>query len=122
VEDCLPAIGQGALAIECREEDVELLAELAKVNDEHTALAVNAERQFLRDMDGSCQVPIAGYATVDAGNISFTGLISSPDGDVVYKESTVDRDPIAAGKDVAQRISAQGGYELIQKVKAESNV
>ena len=118
----LPAIGQGALAIECREEDTELLAELAKVNDEETALAVNAERQFLRDMDGSCQVPIAGYATVENGEVSFTGLISSPDAEQVFKESAVHSDPIAAGKDVAARISSQGGYDLIQKVKAESNV
>jgi hydroxymethylbilane synthase len=122
IDQCLPAIGQGALAIECREEDTELLAELAKVNDEHTALAVNAERQFLRDMDGSCQVPIAGYATVQNGEVSFTGLISSPDAEQVFKESAVHSDPIEAGKDVAARISAQGGYDLIQKVKAESNV
>lgn len=122
VEECLPAIGQGALAIECREEDAELLAELAKINHENTALAVNAERKFLKDMDGSCQVPIAGYATVRDGEISFTGLISSPDAEEVFKESIVSRDPIEAGRAVAERISAQGGYELIQKVKAESNV
>ncbi|MGI2326444.1 hydroxymethylbilane synthase [Planococcus sp. YIM B11945] len=122
VEDCLPAIGQGSLAIECREDDAELLAELAKVHDEKTALAVTAERKFLRDMDGSCQVPIAGYATVNDGEISFTGLISSPDADQVFKESIVSRDPLEAGRIVAERISAQGGFELIQKVKAENNV
>ncbi|UJF28191.1 hydroxymethylbilane synthase [Planococcus sp. 107-1] len=122
VEECLPAIGQGALAIECREEDTELLAELAKLNDENTALAVNAERKFLKDMDGSCQVPIAGYATVSEGEISFTGLISSPDAEQVFKETAISRDPIEAGRTVAEKISSQGGYELIQKVKAESNV
>lgn len=122
VEDCLPAIGQGALGIECREDDAELLEALAKVDDEKTALAVHAERKFLRDMDGSCQVPIAGYATVADGEISFTGLISSPEADEVYKETAVSRDPIEAGRIVAERISAQGGYELIQKVKAENHV
>ncbi len=122
IEQCLPAIGQGALAIECREEDTELLAELAKLNDEDTSLAVNAERKFLKDMDGSCQVPIAGYATVKNSEVSFTGLISSPDAEQVFKESAVHTDPIEAGRDVAERISAQGGYDLIQKVKAESNV
>lgn len=121
VEDCLPAIGQGALAIECRSDDEELLAELAKMNDEPTALAVTAERKFLADMDGSCQVPIAGYATVESGKISFTGLIASPDAEEVYKESTVSEDAFEAGKDVAERIREQGGYELIQKVKAENN-
>lgn len=122
IEDCLPAIGQGALGIECREDDTELLEELAKVHDETTALAVNAERKFLKDMDGSCQVPIAGYATVTGGDISFTGLITSPEADQVYKESIVSRDPIEAGRIVAEKISAQGGYDLIQRVKAESNV
>ncbi|MCJ1908671.1 hydroxymethylbilane synthase [Planococcus ruber] len=122
VDECLPAIGQGALGIECRGEDTELLAELAKLNDENTALAVHAERKFLRDMDGSCQVPIAGYATVSEGEVSFTGLISSPDAEQVFKETAVSRDPIEAGRTVAEKISAQGGYDLIQKVKAESNV
>jgi hydroxymethylbilane synthase len=122
VDECLPAIGQGALAIECREDDAELLAELAKVHDEKTALAVTAERKFLKDMDGSCQVPIAGYATVNDGEISFTGLISSPDSLEVYKESAVSRDPLEAGRLVADRISSQGGYDLIQKVKAENHV
>ncbi|ALS74316.1 porphobilinogen deaminase [Planococcus rifietoensis] len=121
-EDCLPAIGQGALAIECREDDEELLVELAKVNDKETELAVTAERKFLKDMNGSCQVPIAGYATVSGDEISFTGLISAPEGDQVYKESAAGKDPIEAGRIVAEKISAQGGYDLIQRVIAESNV
>ncbi|ANU19174.1 hydroxymethylbilane synthase [Planococcus plakortidis] len=121
-EDCLPAIGQGALAIECREDDEELLAELAKVNDKETELAVTAERKFLKDMNGSCQVPIAGYATVAGEEVSFTGLISSPEGDQVYKESAAGTDPVEAGRIVAEKISAQGGYDLIQRVIAESNV
>ncbi|ANU25662.1 hydroxymethylbilane synthase [Planococcus versutus] len=122
VEDCLPAIGQGALGIECREDDNELIAELGKLNHEETYLAVNAERKFLKDMDGSCQVPIAGYATVNKGEITFTGLISSPEADQVFKEMAISRDPIEAGRVVAEKISAQGGYELIQRVKAESDV
>lgn len=121
VEDCLPAIGQGALAIECRSDDAELLAELAKMNDEATSKSVIAERKFLADMDGSCQVPIAGYATYEHDEISFTGLIASPDADEVYKESVVAKDAIEAGSIVADRIREQGGYDLIQKVKAENN-
>lgn len=122
IEECLPAIGQGALAIECREDDAELLAELAKVNHETTMLAVNAERKFLKDMNGSCQVPIAGYATVTEGEITFTGLISSPEADQVYKETATSKDPVEAGRIVADKISGQGGYDLIQRVIAESNV
>lgn len=122
IEDCLPAIGQGALGIECREDDKELLAELAKINHRETELAVTAERKFLKDMDGSCQVPIAGYATINGEEVSFTGLIAAPEADQVFKETSVNSDPVEAGRVVAEKISAQGGYDLIQRVKAESNV
>ena len=61
---CIPAVGQGALAIECREDDDELLEWLKKLTDQKTALAVRAERAFLNKMEGSCKVPVGGYATV----------------------------------------------------------
>lgn len=67
-------------------------------------------------------MPIAGFATVNEGEITFTGLISSPEADQVFKETSISRDPIEAGREVAEKISAQGGYDLIQRVKAESNV
>ena len=74
----LPAIGQGALGIECRSDDVELLELLSKVHNQAVA-CVTAERTFLSAMDGSCQVPIGGYAT-NKENGEFTGLIMTPDG------------------------------------------
>ena len=66
-EDSIPAVGQGALAIECREDDAELIAELKKLSDEDTWVTIHAERAFLAAMDGGCQVPIAGYATINGG-------------------------------------------------------
>ncbi|AYC29772.1 hydroxymethylbilane synthase [Paenisporosarcina cavernae] len=119
---CLPAVGQGALAIECREDDVELLASLAKLTDEATWKAVQAERSFLHKMDGGCQVPIAGFATTDGNEITFTGLVASPEGDVFYKESTKGENPVELGKEIAAKISAEGAYDLIQQVKADLNV
>ena len=74
VEDCIPAVGQGALAIECRSDDKELLAELAKLTDEKTWKEVEAERTFLSEMDGSCQVPIAGFAQYDGNEYRIDGL------------------------------------------------
>ena len=85
VEDCIPAVGQGALAIECRKDDKELLAELAKVSDDKTWKEIEAERTFLSEMNGSCQVPIAGYAQYDGTKIQFTGYIASPDATQVFK-------------------------------------
>ncbi|NLK10116.1 MAG: hydroxymethylbilane synthase, partial [Staphylococcus equorum] len=73
-ETLIPAIGQGALGIECRADDEELLALLKQVHNEDVADCVTAERTFLERMNGSCQVPIGGYATKsNDGIIEFTG-------------------------------------------------
>ena len=118
-EVCLPAVGQGALSIECRGDDEELLAELAKLTDEDTWKAVHAERAFLNAMDGGCQVPIAGYATVTNGQVEFTGLVTSPDAEQVFKQTTTNTVPETAGLEVAKTLSEQGAYDLIQQVRAE---
>ncbi|WP_203246766.1 hydroxymethylbilane synthase [Sporosarcina beigongshangi] len=118
-EDCIPAVGQGALAIECRADDQELLAELAKISDDKTWKEVEAERTFLSEMDGSCQVPIAGFAKYDGVNVELTGYIASPDATQIFKQSFVGADPVEAGKEVAKILRAQGASEVIEKVKAE---
>jgi hydroxymethylbilane synthase len=118
--DCVPAVGQGALSIECREDDHELLELLSHFTDEATKLAVLAERTFLHVMEGGCQVPIAGYATVAFDNeISLTALIASPDGKEIYKERIVGKDPEAIGKEVSDRLIQQGAKALIDRVKEE---
>ncbi|MFC4409871.1 hydroxymethylbilane synthase [Chungangia koreensis] len=121
-ERCLPAVGQGALGIECREDDTELLNELAKLNDEPTWRAIQTERAFLSAMDGGCQVPIAGYAVAEGPNVAFTGYVGSPDAMKIFKATVIQEDPISAGKEVARQLSEQGAYEVIQQVKAENNV
>src|SRR5699024_7602928 len=84
----VPAIGQGALGIECRSDDEELLTLLKQVHNQDVADCVTAERTFLERMNGSCQVPIGGYATKDSdGTSEFTGLIMSPDGKERYEHS-----------------------------------
>jgi len=121
-EQCLPAVGQGALGIECREDDTELLNELSKLNDDATWRAVQAERAFLSAMDGGCQVPIAGYAIAEDANVAFTGYVGSPDAMKVFKATVIQEDPVSAGKEVARQLSEQGAYEVIQQVKAENHV
>jgi len=121
-EDCIPAVGQGALAIECRADDQELIDELSKLSDRDTWVAVEAERAFLAAMDGGCQVPIAGHATISDGIITMTGLIAAPDASVVYKEIVSGTDADALGKDLARIVTEQGAYDLIQQVKADLNV
>ncbi len=122
IDICLPAVGQGALAIECREDDQELLNEFKKLTHEDTWKAVHAERAFLHAMDGGCQVPIAGYATITGDQVDFTGLVLSPDAEQVFKDSSSNVNPELAGNKVAKVLSEQGAYDLIQKVRAELNV
>lgn len=113
----LPAIGQGALGIECRSDDKELLDLLSKVHNHDVAQCVTAERTFLSEMDGSCQVPIGGYATIAQDNqIEFTGLIMSPDGKERYEHTVLGTDPVKLGKEVSQVLKKQGAYDIIKKL------
>lgn len=116
---CLPAVAQGSLGIECRADDSELLEQLAKLTDAATWTSAHAERSFLAAMDGGCQVPIAGYATVDGDDITLTGLVAAPDASVTYKETLTGTDADALGKAVAEKLTEQGALALIEKVKAE---
>ena len=113
----LPAIGQGALGIECRSDDKELLDLLSKVHNHDVVQCVTAERTFLSEMDGSCQVPIGGYATIAQDNqIEFTGLIMSPDGKERYEHTTLGSDPVQLGIEVSQVLKKQGAYDIIKKL------
>jgi len=126
VEISLPAVGQGALAIECRADDEELLALLARLDDPQTRLAVSAERAFLRRLQGGCQVPLGAYATL-AGTaadgrplIRLTGFVGSPDGRRLYKDSQTGSDPEALGRAVAERLLADGAGEVLAEVWEEN--
>ena len=118
----LPAIGQGALGIECRSNDIELLELLQKVHNNEVANCVTAERIFLAAMDGSCQVPIGGYANYNNNNeIEFTGLIMTPDGKERYEHTEVGTDPVKLGNRVSEILKEQGAYEIIRKLNEEAS-
>ncbi len=80
VEDCLPAVGQGAIAIVTRAGDAAAMAGLSPVLCRDTGIALAAERAFLTELDGSCRTPIAGHATVAGGRVHLRGLLLAPDG------------------------------------------
>ncbi|GEK34929.1 hydroxymethylbilane synthase [Kurthia sibirica] len=120
-EVCVPAVGQGSLGIECRGDDEELLQALAKMTDAATWQTATAERSFLTAMDGGCQVPIAGYATFKDGQVNFEGLVAAPDASVFYTHTVAHTDAEQAGKIVAEKLTAEGAYDLIQRVKAEQD-
>ncbi|MTT31730.1 hydroxymethylbilane synthase [Terrilactibacillus sp. BCM23-1] len=109
----VPAVGQGALAIECREDDYELIEVLKEIHDKQTAATVGAERAFLRKLNGGCQVPIAAHCTEKDGIYTLTGLVGSPDGKTVLKESVKGKNPESIGLKLADLLLAQGAEKLI---------
>lgn len=114
-EVCVPAVGQGALAIECRENDQELIELLKKINHSYTEKTVTAERTFLHLLNGGCQVPIGGYAYLDNDEVNLTALVASSDGKTVLKEVVTGIDPVEVGKEAAERLKAKGAQQLVDE-------
>ncbi|MCA1665536.1 MAG: hydroxymethylbilane synthase [Myxococcales bacterium] len=113
--ESLPAIGQGALAIECRGDDAETLARLARLDDRTTAHAVTAERAFLRRLQGDCKTPLAAHAVVDGARLTIEGLVGAPDGSKLLRhalEGTTE-DAGTVGHALAEELLRQGADELL---------
>lgn len=124
VDVCLPAVGQGALGIECRENDDEIRQLLALLNDTDTELTIRAERSFLGALHGGCQVPIGAYCVIDdaeSGNRSerqlvMTGMVGSPDGATMLKEAKQGTNPEQLGRDVAAALIARGADRILAEI------
>ncbi|MGM9988619.1 MAG: hydroxymethylbilane synthase [Bacillaceae bacterium] len=117
VEQCIPAVGQGALGIECRQDDEEVLAFLRLLNDEQTFQMVETERAFLKTLDGGCQIPIGAYAFEQDGGIQLHCIVGSHDGKVLLRESVHGNDPVALGIQAANLLLKRGAGELIRETK-----
>jgi len=121
----LPAVGQGAVAVEIREGDGEVLELAAKLESGPTRVCITAERSFLRRLEGGCQVPIGAYATIDGGNLYLEGMVGSLDGNVIFRESisggTVEAEEL--GTRLAERLIEKGAAELLEetRIKIESS-
>lgn len=114
------AVGQGALAIECRADDAELLALLDQFTCKNTKRTVTAERAFLSAVDGGCQVPVAGFAAVTGEDVSLTALVASPDGKTILKETVSGADAEQVGLEAARLLKLRGAVELIEAARAAS--
>jgi hydroxymethylbilane synthase len=116
-EVSLPAVGQGALAIECRADDEEILSLLAPLDDADTRASVTAERSFLSELEGGCRIPLAGYATLSDGTLRVRGLVGSPDGKTVVRGEQTGPSRAAAelGRALAQDIASRGGREILER-------
>lgn len=114
----LPAIGQGALSIEVREDDEAIRSLTAPMDHRETHLAVESERAFLARLEGGCQVPIAGHARVTEERIELTGLVAEVDGSVLLRETVngpVDRGE-QLGVELADRLLEQGARKILENV------
>jgi len=117
-DQVLPAIGQGALGLEIRREDKQTLKLIDFLNHESTEVTVRAERAFLKKLEGGCQVPIAGFATLENDNVNFTGMVAELDGTRLIKDNiTGEKDQAEElGITLAERLLDAGAGEILERV------
>jgi len=116
-ETCLPAIGQGAIGIECR-IDSEIYDLIAPLNDAETSICVRAERSFLGKLEGGCQVPIAAYARIESHILSMEGLVGNLAGNIIIKERIegLPTDAESLGLALAERLLSRGAKQILDEV------
>jgi hydroxymethylbilane synthase len=118
LDDFIPAVGQGIIAIETRANDVATRELLGAIAHSETGTALIVERAFLAELEGSCRTPIAGYATISGGRIDFLGLIAKPDGSEFFetrREGNV-ADAAALGAAAAGELKRLAGADFLASV------
>ncbi|MGI9335426.1 MAG: hydroxymethylbilane synthase [Gammaproteobacteria bacterium] len=121
-ERFVPAVGQGVIAIECREADAATRALIAPLNDEVSALRARSERALNASLDGGCQVPIAAHAVVRGDELRMAALVASPDGAEVLRESgsSARDEGESLGQRLARRLLDRGARAILDAVYSES--
>ena len=114
----LPAIGQGALGIECRADDKQVIDLISFLDHHDTSVAVRAERAFLARLEGGCQVPIAAYGEVDGNMLRLRGLVGSLDGKTLIMDEVSGHIEEAAsiGTELAELLLDRGAGEILEEV------
>jgi hydroxymethylbilane synthase len=120
VERMLPAIGQGALAIEARADDAQVVALCRALADPAAEITTAAERGLLAGLGVGCRTPVAGHATLDAGRVTVTGLVGRPDASEMIKEVVAGApgDAAALGAALARRLLARGADKILRELEA----
>ena len=121
---CLPAVGQGALAIECRQADKETRELLEFLNDRWTRLCTEAERGFLATVEGGCQVPVGVHAVSAEAGIRVEAVIASLDGSTLLRDAQEAeikdaQEARAVGVNLAEKLLARGGREILRSIGIE---
>ncbi len=120
-EVSLHAVGQGALGIECRADDTELISLLKAIEHPETRDRCLAERAFLRILEGGCQVPIGVNTEINGDNLTLTGIVASVDGQKLVKDTITGTasNPEALGAELAQILRQQGAQEILEEIFTE---
>jgi hydroxymethylbilane synthase len=119
---CLPAVGQGILALECREADQRTRDLLSPLNHGETQWAARAERSLLRHLEGGCQVPIATTTEVSAGRFKLHGLVASLEGTTILRdclEGGLEENPETRGEELASRLLQRGADVILKAIRSE---
>jgi hydroxymethylbilane synthase len=120
-EILLPAMGQGAVGIETRKNDVDNQILLADMDDEETHYALDAERALVSQLEGGCNVPIGSFATLNGDQITLTGLVASLDGKTMYKKELTDlkTNAVALGRKMGNELIEMGADRIMQEIKSD---
>ena len=115
VQRFIPAIGQGVIGIEARQDDARTRELLHALHDEGSAIRLSAERALNERLGGACQVPVAGHAVIDDGQIRLSAMVGAPDGSRVVRGeiSGPIADGAVLGTQLAERLLAQGAREIL---------
>ena len=120
-EISLHAVGQGALGIECKSDDDKVLEIINVLEDKPTSQRCLAERAFLRDLEGGCQVPIGVNSNIDNGLLYLTGMVASLDGERLIKDRVIGNinDPELVGIELAEKLKLQGADKILSEIFEE---
>jgi len=120
-EILLPAMGQGAVGIETRKNDVDNQILLADMDDEQTHYALDAERALVSQLEGGCNVPIGSFATLNGDQITLRGLVASLDGKTMYKKELTDlkTNAVALGRRMGDELIEMGAGRIMQEIKSD---
>lgn len=116
--ECVPDVGQGALAVQVRESDSEMIGFVRVIDHALTSAAVRAERAFLVAMGGGCTMPTAAYAEITDDRLRLLGMVAKPDGSEIYRlsESYDCANPEEAGKSIAALLLEAGGTRIMETI------
>ena len=114
-DQMVPQVGQGAIAIECRDDNRETSGLISSIVDELTGTCVMAERSYLAELGGGCELPVGAYAYKVGDSLCLETVLASLDGSTVLRTEHQGEDPITLGAQTAQELLASGGYNLLAK-------